>query len=268
MVKCIQRRDFNEEIQLFCGFVYVIIGNAAYTATASDIISISLSDNSSVLSPGQSRRLNAYAIMSDGTVSKLDGDELSWESSDTQLITVSSSGTATAIGDGGFSVITARLGEKSGSICLHSSSKYLINHGFEADKYTVSTDREYFARLSENQKHTGNSSLEIYKDCDISFKRFDLYQSPGYKSSVREAWFYDDGRKNGAGPSVYFQDSKNLVAISAGIISTSSGCYTVTNSASSRKGYGQGGIALDDDSGYIGTASSGTFQTDVPRTEG
>ena len=256
------------KFSFFMALLILLSAMPAYTATASNIVSISLSDNSSVLSPGQSRKLNAYAIMSDGTVSKLDGDELSWESSDTQLITVSSSGTATAIGDGGFSVITARLGEKSGSICLHSSSKYLINHGFEADKYTVSADREYFARLSENQKHTGNSSLEIYKDCDISFKRFDLYQSPGYKSSVREAWFYDDGRKNGAGPSVYFQDSKNLVAISAGILSTSSGCYMVTNSVSSRKGYGQGGIALDDDSGYIGTASSGTFQTDVPRTKG
>lgn len=240
----------------------------AYAATVSDIVSISLSDNSSVLSPGQSLRLNAYAIMNDGTFSKLDGDELSWESSDTQLICVDSSGIATAIGDGGFSVITARLGEKSGSICLHSSSKYLINHGFEADKYTIAKDREYFARLSENQKHTGNSSLEIYKDCNISFKRFDLYQSPGYKSSVREAWFYDDGRKNGAGPSVYFQDSKNLVAISAGILNTSSGYYTFANSVASRKNYGKGGITLDDGSGYIGTASSGTFETDVLRTEG
>ena len=126
------------KFSFFVALLILLSAMPAYTATASDIVSISLSDNSSVLSPGQSRKLNAYAIMSDGTFSKLDGDELSWESSDTQLITVSSSGTATAIGDGGFSVITARLGEKSGSICLHSSSKYLINHGFESDKYTVS----------------------------------------------------------------------------------------------------------------------------------
>lgn len=242
---------------------------SVFAADGPHIISVSLSENSSVLAPGQSVKLSAGAVMSDGSVSALVNNEVKWDSSDSQIISVDSNGVASACGSGGFSVISAEFDGKIGRIILHSSDKYMINHGFEADKYSITKGSEYFARLSETQKHSGKTSLEIYNDTTISFKRYDLYQNPGKSTSVREAWFYDDGRRNGSGPSVYFQDSKNLVMISAGVLNTASSYYTYTNPPSARKNYGSGGMAVSDGSGYLGTQyTSAASDTGILRTKG
>lgn len=242
---------------------------SVFAADSPHIVSISLSENCSTLVQGQSVKLSAAAVMSDGSVSVLANEDVKWDSSDSQIISVDSEGVAAARGSGGFSVISAEKGGKIGRIILHSSDKYMINHGFEADKYSITKGSEYFARLSGTQKHSGETSLEIYNDTTISFKRYDLYQNPGKNASVREAWFYDDGRRNGSGPSVYFQDSKNLVMISAGVLNTASSYYTYANPPSARKNYGSGGTAVSDESGYLGTEyTSASSDTSILRTKG
>ncbi len=85
-------------------------GFSTLTVNSATLVSLALSPANSILSPGSSASYNAVGTFSDGSHRSMNGI-VTWSSSDTQVATVSSSGTVT-----GQSAGTAAINVQSGSI--------------------------------------------------------------------------------------------------------------------------------------------------------
>lgn len=240
------------------------------SADGESFVMLYLGDNISVLNyAGDETQLSVYGVTGSGNHILLENSELIWQSSDNQIVRVDN-GLVTAANEGSFAVISCSYEnpdgtEALGSIVMHVVKTALMNVNMET--YSVPSGKASYAKLSSDIVHSGEKSLNIFSGGG-SYGRYDFYCTPGYCKSVREVWFYDDGETKPTGATVYFQDTKCLVALTVGAVSSNVSYYTYTNSASVRSKFGPGYVPVTDGSGYKGDRGTGNVTTGVRRTKG